>query len=351
MKRIFALLLLLALALCALTACKSGKIDAGTEPESASEPEESAEPGPEESNSAYFLPGRITVLGYEGEVQYTGDITYADHTLTVSNNSRTTYVLKIDEAGNPVQESFYDQNGSELRTERTYENGLLMTEYIYSDNLQVSFAVYEYDENGNELMMQQTGWYASGRKSEYDKNGNCTLLILYDETGDESLRREYTYDGQGRLIREKESGRQADSFSYEYSYDEQGRLDRTTRYLFHWVELIGVHTYDEEGRLIDLTWVDSDGNALYDRHSYLYNENGDLEKDIYYSDSEHPWNETVYAYDGNGNPTEKLVWMSLQSERIVKEGRTASGYFRADITEKEYQTILSFLRANGYDLP
>lgn len=336
--------LLAAVLLVGLCACTEQ--DAAESSEAGSETE-SAEPEPEGS---CFLPGRIEILTEGGKVSYAADLSYDAGTLTVSAGGRTCLVLELDEAGNPVREICYDQNGGEMRVERAYEDGLLMTEFIYDGKTRVSIAKYEYDGNGNELSMQRTGWYAGRRENEYDANGNCVKQITYDQNGEEQRRCEYTYDAQDRLIHKEDS--YDIGYTFDYSYDGLGRLDRTTKYYFGMVvAMIGINTYDEAGRLIDQTWVDGEGYAGYERYSYLYDENGNLVQATEYENGDYPWHETTYAYDENGNRAEKLLWTNLDEERTIKEGSRASSFFRADITEEAYQAIAAFLALHKYDLP
>lgn len=374
MKRILAILLFLSLALCSLTACMP-ESDADISPEGTSEPVESTDPEP-----GYFLPGRIEVLEYEGGIKRACDISFADRTLILSEGGKPRFGLRLDEegrpaqelafsesgdewvrvewlydeAGNPVRETTYQANGSEeTRIERTYEGNLLMTETSYRDTyLLISQTTYEYDANGNELLMDKQEMFPERRESTYDANGNCIKQIFYDSDGEKSQRL-YRYDEQNRLIWEEESFRPAYWEASGYSYDEAGRIDRTTKHLYGAVVSIGVNTYDEEGKLVEQTWLDSEGDPVYEYYTYSYDENGNLVQELYYSNygDVYPWTETTYAYDENGNRTENLEWSGFGDEKIVTDGRKASGFFPANITEKEYQTIIWFLESYHYRLP
>lgn len=343
MKKIFCFLLaaVLLVSLCACTEQEAAESD---------EADSDAESAGLEPEGGCLLPGRIEILMEGGAVNYAVDLSYADRTLTVSAGDRICCVLEFDEAGNPVQEIVCDQNGDEMRIERKYEDGLLMTEFIYDGKTRVSIAKYEYDGNGNELVMNRTGWYAERRESEYDANGNCVQQITYHDTGEEKRNCVYAYDEQGRLVHKEDS--YDIGYTYDYSYDALGRLDRTTQYYFGVaVAMIGVNTYDEAGRLIDQTWTDGEGYEKFERYSYLYDENGNLVKSTEYASGDYPWHETTYAYDENGNCTERLLWTDLDDEKTVKGGSRASSFLRADVTEEMYQAISAFLKSHNYDLP
>lgn len=362
MKRRFLILLLLCAALCAslcvLTACKSGHATSGEELSSESASLESGVSEPEGNpEGGLFLPGRIEILGEGRAVMRAADVSFEDSTLTLTVNGRILCALKFDGAGNPVEEHYYPQNGGEQRTVREYEGDLLRKETVYEGDYRiVSETVYTYDGAGNLQASDKTGENAERWESEYDANGNCVKATRFRDG--EQLQVTYAYDAQGRLVREAQDGAGAALNAYEYSYDEAGRLDRIYSYQFHWVEGIGVHTYDGEGRLTDLTWIDSDGNAFYDRYTYDYDENGRLVLEMEYTDYDYPWHKYTYAYDGDGNRTEHLTWVEWsgdeedsESEWVVKEGIVASGFFRANITEGEYREILRFLSENGYAHP
>lgn len=358
MKRMLAVLLCAALcaALCVLTACKSDPAQGTSDPKE-SVPAGSGATEPENPEEGIFLPGRIEILGEGRAVMRAADVSFADDTLTLVVDGRVLCELKFDEAGNPVEEHVYPINGGELHTERVYADGLLMKKNVLDGGVPVYTEKYEYDANGKETAMTRTGHDPYRRERVYDENGNCIRETSNDMYG-LRLQRVCTYDAQGRLIREEQDGAQADLRTYEYSYDEAGRLDRITRYEFHWVQGIGVHTYDGEGRLTDLTWIDSDGNAHYDRYTYEYDENGRLVVEMEYTLYDYPWHKYTYAYDGDGNRTERLTWVewtggeeNSEREWSVSEGSKASGFFRANITEGEYREIQRFLSENGYPLP
>ena len=123
----------------------------------------------------------------------------------------------------------------------------------------------------------------------YDSNGNITLLIITDDIGDISTIT-YEYDTNGNVTK----SRYEDATTI-YTYDNRGNLIREQG------AYSGItYTYDANNNLIKET------NDYGSFTTYIYDNNNRMIQSIYYIDESRIIASTEYAYDTNGNLTQKV---------------------------------------------
>lgn len=149
---------------------------------------------------------------------------------------------------------------------------------------------------------------------------------LYDDTGALTEYIEYSYDGEGRVVRLTDRGAAGDLYySYAYTYDEAGReisrlcsdsegvylqIDTTytavgqkeqvTRTDTQGAVLAKtVYTYDENGHCIKEAYTDGDG-ADEGYTAFFYNNAGQLVKEETYGAENDFYGSVFYAYNANG---------------------------------------------------
>lgn len=129
------------------------------------------------------------------------------------------------------------------------------------------FREYTYDQNG-----VLTG-YGSHRASTSgnDLGGKTVKLVSYDQDGKVSntlSKYEYVYDAKGNLVQyrrlEALGDKLADSFNF--TYDEQGRLIRQEKFYMDLPQETATYTYDQEN-LVGATYQTSVYDASY---TYTY---------------------------------------------------------------------------------
>ncbi len=91
---------------------------------------------------------------------------------------------------------------------------------------------------------------------------------LISETDAEGMATSYTYDGAGRLICQRSGSKRT-----EHIYNAEGFVQETRSFSDEAHFLATHYRYDAVGQVIEETVKDEDG-ALYSRHSYLYDEEG-----------------------------------------------------------------------------
>lgn len=335
MKRLFAVLLLFALLLCA---CETNV-----------QVEESGEG----ALQTYQLPTEWMVTKY-GEVQSYA-VSYEGNTVTLTQDGEVLLSFTLDNAGNVIQreeadgsklEALYDGDGrltatllrdadgtpqqrieydergrvvreytrrrhdKEILREFTYgEDGGLLTEAQYGD---VQSCAYEYHANGE--LAAETGYLLNTLpyyRREYGEDGHLAWEISYDKEGKVSYR--YEYDEEENFVAK---------------YDGDGHL-----YVNDREETI----YDENGRRTEYKYYNDDG-TLYERYEYDYDEAGrEVSWRHYYSDGTLS-REVFRTYNQAG----------VETKSVMKNYSLTTGEL-LDSTETEYDEAGNQIRYTAYD--
>jgi len=210
--------------------------------------------------------------------------------------------------------------------------------------------------NGDTIRGRESG------KTElrYDKSGRLSHWLNYSSTGSMYFGYEYLYSADGKIVtkRDAEDSTDVDEISYyddqsrlirisswsaghremefrysgagvlqtqteyryyakdgsidsklELEYNEKGLVEKSTYYVLYGKGVYDVcsttwYTYDSMDRQLERRWTDYHG-WIYYTETFVYNEKGQITKNIYASSKHHAtgefWNETTYTYDGSGN--------------------------------------------------
>ncbi len=161
---------------------------------------------------------------------------------------------------------------------------------------------YTYDAQGRKIKEETTDSEEGTQTSEwfYNQNGDIVKEISTDDMGYTNTI-ENLYDTEGRLIKTLSTsafeGEDPSSYSEDYIYNEKGQL---VMKIFADSDCYGytdVYTYNEQGVLIKETQTDSDGEL---GREVFYNEKGLILKEIEYLYGE-PFFINEYTYDEKGN--------------------------------------------------
>lgn len=153
---------------------------------------------------------------------------------------------------------------------------------------------YIYDETGALV----GGEFYDGVKKYGDYNfvtvpnadGSKTVEQWYKHVQESefSLQRKYTFDKEGRLIRNQ-------------ACDKAGNLE----------DFFTTFSYNEQGQLVEQVYTE-DGE-MYKKLTFVYD--GDLLKEGHYEDKNGNYGHYVYTYDENGNPTQIDVHTNYMEEQ------------------------------------
>ncbi len=234
--------------------------------------------------------------------------------------------MTYDENGKFTSKRFYtyDENGLIAKVEDYNADGELTSKKTYID--------------GKPLYFESSNYYKSlgfddsySEKWEYNEQG---LLIRSSFFTTAEVRytegvTEYTYDEQGRLIREYEVNNEGD-FGQEYTYDENGNMILTKRISYGRVFDYIICTYYPDGTL-KTKQVLPDGYS-YEIHLYEYLPNGTLWRvsEIWNPDieaaGEYETVDTYLFYDDGRIKGATVEKYDLATGKYIKEHEASVSY-------------------------
>ena len=179
--------------------------------------------------------------------------------------------------------------------------------------------------------------------TQYDRDGNPTLIINYRANGEESSRLYYSYDGQGRRVeyRKEETlgGKKMRlSFSQKFTYDNRGNkrseegFDGSSSYRL-------VYSYLPNGKLTNIIRYKAD-NTVSERWIYAYEGNKQIVRvtpksgDPYtieklFDDAERLLSEV--QFDSKGSPQREITYSYDKNGRIVNQTESYAGQKRYEL--------------------
>ena len=269
---------------------------------------------------------------------------------------------EYDSAGNLTKILYYlkEDNLVDVKEYDVQGNLIMHTAYNRDDPSILDFTEeYTYDDKNNMTLSKRTYYLSNNiewEEWEYDDNGNMTKHLIYDGAGDIDNGVSYKYDVKGNLLEEIEYGYEGEitrwhiyeyndknlqiqemvlnndgttSKRYEKEYDEQNRIKK-------------INEFDEEGELEDITEYsyDENGNQIeykfyrvydgrpYQWHEWIYNDYGQLVKEITHEDDGSIYVTAEYEYDSSGNKircvehNEITEWNYDSTGNVIKEMTT-----------------------------
>lgn len=217
------------------------------------------------------------------------------------------YSYEEDEAGEILQMGWeYYQDGT-LHYETVHDSeGERQKEITYREDGQL-WAVREYDSSKRQYWFtdyDEEGNIERQYRSDFDDKGNEILYVEYDAEGNISPVRGCACDPEEVIP----------YWRYENIYDESGNLLRQIVY-----DIDGVQTgyvenaYDENANLVEETEYDAKNAEIYHAEC-TYDQKGNLVERYSFSEEYQERNKTIYEYDGRGNCIERLVIKYTEDE-------------------------------------
>lgn len=206
------------------------------------------------------------------------------------------YEYEYDKDGNIILVEYTDDNGDTKKIETRWEKSGNILKGISSDG---EYTEKEYDKNDN--VKTETGYDSEGNKqyvSEYEyKNGNLEKETNYDSEGNVISVRKFEYDANGNITyyRIEQNKQKTYELEYDNVYDEDGKLTSVfTTDILDSIDYVDKYEYDEDGHLktiisglggtrVDVE-CDEDGNVIEKRY---YSSDGKLQMQVlttYYED-------------------------------------------------------------------
>jgi len=260
-----------------------------------------------------------------------------------------------------------EQEESLIELQINDQKKIYYREYYYNEDGSINcYVVYEQDKEGNLLF--ETSYELDGRfnyEYEYDKNGNIIKSVTYGVPGSMNYYCTYEYDENGNLLTEYSfrcNSVMDHIIKYEYDkdekkikhyfYDDNSVIKNFKEYIYNQSGKLGkticydsdgkmiayyIYTYNDYGKLIRKTRYNADSSISnyieYEYRNYRlirstiyalgehswhivseYDEDGNIIKDLHYSDNENLSTYEIITYDGNGN---EINWIRYNADGTI----------------------------------
>ena len=203
------------------------------------------------------------------------------------------YRYVYDALGRVTIEAFVDGDANWSRRVFSYdgEQELLTEQYIdYAGDWQNITYRYEGKVKEQEILENEQGLWIT----KYNADGKFLSSVYYAAEGGVE-KTTFTYDGEGRLIREEHP----DGTRVDYIYHEDGQGLEMIKKQADGSSGRYVYEYDDQGRMLSCAEEYSDGTI--GTTAYKYNKKGQLTS-AKHDGSNDSWWEATYKYDKNNNP-------------------------------------------------
>ncbi len=338
MKRVLCLLLA-ALATVSLTACKdrppvetagTTELAPTTAPTEATVPETTAPTVPTEPpvlHTVYF---------------------WTEQKVTNTQGIGGVYTRAYDEKGNLLTDTYASDDGKAAYSNTyTYDSaGRILTHDTNDSHYATGHTEFSYDAAGKLVTetFSNSENYTAKTDFTYGPEGKIAEKVtVYDKQEDRTV---YTYDENGRLVKEERTVRAGEkvlqSSSVEYTYDEAGNKLTQTEIREGNPVRVEEWTYNEAGKVLTYRELDGKGN-VGEGMKYVYDKNGRLEEETFYR-GESAEEAAVYVYDeagrvikyASGIPYEKFITVN----RIILYTYDEFGNLLTEVTTKKDGTEL-----------
>lgn len=223
------------------------------------------------------------------------------------------YVREYNPDGSIKSEVYYSFNMEKEEwvkehEETCNENGDTLTYVEYNDEGEVSEKrVYTYDDNGNKLTNErydENDEKISKTTYEYDENDNMIAAKYFDKDGEPTGKSTYEYDENGNEIAYKSFDKDGKlQYKTVTEYDENDNILSEKEYNSEG-QLTSKYVceYDEDGNMLTRAYYNSDGELSY-KYTYEYDEHGYAISVKYYTKYDDSTEKVTFknTYDDNGN--------------------------------------------------
>lgn len=250
----------------------------------------------------------LDTTGLKGNVRYIREISYE----------------AFGNADTLVQGGIIDRQGSENSFTSYNEKGYITDIVKYDQNNEVKYKWrFHYEKNGTKQISAKRYQAKDGQNDStsysYDKHGNATLYIRYDQDGKIKNRTLSDYNKNGKVVAEKVFSwdnlvQRSASFKYKKgkliegkSYDGDGKL-----------LVRSLYSYDKKGNMLSMTMADGKNKPI-SRGTYTYNEDGFVSTELLlrpgYTDL---LLEYIYTIDAKGNWIQRIMVSGNEAYIITK---------------------------------
>lgn len=160
------------------------------------------------------------------------------------------------------------------------------------------------------FLMTERESYGSKSTYEYDENGNKLVITIYMD-GEPFNQHRYEYNEDNNPVSSKSyrytDGEKTETTRTRYEYNDDGHLERTVTYSNGKKTGTGKFVCDEDGNILKSVFYDTDGSQT-GYATYEYNSDGkEISYEHYSADGKLTSSEET-TYDQNGNITKFVAW-------------------------------------------
>jgi len=302
LKKLTAFLLVLALSLCVLAACKeeNGTSSTPSPPTESNDDNDSSENTTSEDESN------------EGDESNDEDNTTEDDDNEIVDITMDSAALQVyNQASALLEDGNIEEACAILRTLKKYpeaKNLLANIKIVYTKSV-YSFAdmffatEYTYDENGRLLKVLDVNSGSVQEEYAYNENGFLSSATIVDNEG---MIRKYTYNENGKLIKEVREKDGVVYYDISFTYSSDGGYVKEEACVYNenftsgWVRK---YEYDDNGNLVK---KESSGAVVDETYIYTYDAQGNLIKEEIELKNIDSY-AIEYTYDKNGNLLKKIL--------------------------------------------
>ncbi len=220
--------------------------------------------------------------------------------------------ISYDMDGSVISHTEYetDKEGRTVKNTAFNPDGSIYEEKVYT---------YEEETDKDGKVISRTCFANGSYKSayiEYDKNGNETRFISYDEAGSEVSKSETEYDENGKKVKVTDYDTYSDTVYMVTEYDGNGNTLLYTYFNSDGSKAShGECAYDGKGNKISEASYYGDGSLFY-KYEYSFDSNENLTKQLSYDNEGNVYEIYEYAYDSEGR---KIKFVENNSYQGTKE--------------------------------
>ena len=242
--------------------------------------------------------------------------------LTYSFNGDTsTYIQsKYDSKGNIIEYTKYDGRKKIYTVKKFIKydpNGNKVNEKGQRGNAGDYSDYYKYSSNGD---LSEIYYYSNNalvEKRTIENSGNSRIIFIYNGANQLTGKISKTFDTKDNLL--QETNYTADgkiNKDFIYKYDNKGNVIEEEQHLYGKFSLRKKFTYDSSGNLVKIVYEKSGGES-FTNNTYSYDSRGLLVEESWYNESKDKYSSKKYKYSSTGNLLEANCYFAQFNSQYV----------------------------------
>jgi hypothetical protein len=175
---------------------------------------------------------------------------------------------------------------------------------------------YQYDENGDMADIRYTKNNVLSEKRIFTRNGNTTLVTVYNPSGAVTSKLVLRYDDRKNLVEEAVYGvNQSELEKKTYNYDENENLKEEAKYKQDKITLKTTYDYNASGNILNIS-EETPETAKFIKKSFSYDSNDNLIEIKWRRKNSEEFNQITYTYNEKGICNTAITWYPSTKYRV-----------------------------------